>query len=469
MKKNVGFILFLFSIIMSLTACGSFIRPLNGTMLDNMAAKKLAASDSYTATSFVNVKLLIDGQEIDISSDILKTVAGQNSKDPVIITDSEQMITYKRDSKTDITEKVWITEGYQDGYMFRTHFYDLNLRGKKSEISAKDYTAFLSKRQNSTLTDFIKSRPQKSELTQQENGDWQAVLSEFKSEFIYKHFREIVGSSLPIETMPTALTVTITTNDKYDYKSVVTEFTLENPQDAVSTVESLSVVTEYTRINSTDVEKENLDSCDIVSDLRNHYTIFDAVNALYDTEACELDINIDYKLHGFRDYNKTQNETGTLNYDKKGKLNYLLTMNDGDSISTVDYSDGTATKTVTYINNENTSQGNLSDPVTEEIESNDYVELSTIFSLLNYAEFSIDDIKEIKISEHARNTYILDVEPTSALLAKTGGEISSLTVTLTLSNGKITKYYTNVQGDGYYDGTYVTFTLKNETNYKEEK
>jgi len=107
MKKAIGCIVFLFAAILSLTACGNLIRPLDGNMLNNLAAKKLAESDSYTATSSVDVKFLIDGTKIEVASDAVKSVSGQSSRDLTIITETEQMITYKSsNSKNDATEKI---------------------------------------------------------------------------------------------------------------------------------------------------------------------------------------------------------------------------------------------------------------------------------------------------------------------------------------------------------------------------
>lgn len=41
----------------------------------------------------------------------------------------------------------------------------------------------------------------------------------------------------------------------------------------------------------------------------------------------------------------------------------------------------------------------------------------------------------------------------------------SVTVTVTLHKGKITKYSIDAQGEGYYNGSHLTFTLKTEASY----
>ena len=472
MKKSLALLLFLLSVVLCFTSCDflkAFKEPTNGIMLDRMASKKLTEVASYTATDSIKAKIPTYDTDIYISAESITTVAGQNTPDFVSNTETEHMTTYKkRSTKEETTQKTWITEGYQDGYMFRTHMHDFNILRKKSPISADDYVEFLSKRQEVGLKEFFNSFPQKNELVLLENGDRKAILSEFKSEYVNDYFNRIMGYSIPCGTRPTALTVTITTTNDCIYKSIVIDFELHTPEYAENTLESLSIVTEFSNVNSTVAYKEDIDIYKNVSDLRLFYTVSDAINDFGTYDYGEFNMNYSFEC----DYRGlSRDETITLYFDKRDRLSYVLGVKDGYKTIVTEYSNGEAKQT-TYdpdLNYEDPPYlGNLDEILADMVKeyfSSEYEETAAINSLFNYAEFSIDDIKEVKISEDDESTYILDLYPPQGLLAKTGGRLNSVTVTVTLHKGKITKYSIDAQGEGYYNGSHLTFTLKTEASY----
>jgi hypothetical protein len=316
-----------------------------------------------------------------------------------------------------------------------------NYRSKiRSEISKTDYLTFKADRNALSISKRGDSTPGNSEIEQLENGDWKATLKDFNADFSKKYVSSLLGENLLIGINVQAMTVTINTTEDFTYKSIDINFELLPCEDEKNALNSFSVKTEFSDINSTVFQTPTMEEYALVDDLRALYTVSDAISQAEAEKSGECLISLDYDTYNnYSGEKETIREDSILTFEKGESVSYNLSSSSPFGKLTQTYSSGILT-IVTEKNSEL--------PNTETLESTDNEQVAVINSFLNCFSFNIMRVTDFKILGED----VYEIKFHAAEAQKDNFNINiPVKLEITLKEGKLAKYYctayTNIISD----------------------
>ena len=399
--------------------------PTTGAELDELAETKLAKLDSYTGIQTLNANMTISGTNFSILSTSKNRVSGQRSDIYSALTESTLITDYTNpQTHAKGTETVDLTEGFQNGYMFRSSYVGLSSGKMKSEMSKENYLNYAAKKAEKREAKLGNNTPKSSELEKLENGDWKATLKDFDKEFVNNYVQSIIGNDIQFDTTIDSMIVTITTTEDMVYKSIAIEFMLNTPEDAENTLNSLSATFAFSDINSTTIEAYDLTGYTLVPDLRSLYEVENALENAKEADFGSCDLTFDYSKSNV-------NQEYALKYNKENGLSYTLSISQGKEKQVLNYSDQKLTS-------EYYSDGNKLSESTAN--STDEAQTSVINSIIDYADFNPYLVTNIYPSEEEENTFVLHLLPSEAQKPSSSYTYLLIELKITLENERIKKY-----------------------------
>ena len=451
MKKITAFLMLAFMTAIIFTGC--FLKksdtvkiPTTGAELDELAETKLAKLDSYTGIQTLNANMTISGIEFSILSTSKNRVSGQRSDIYSALTESTLITDYTNPKTHEKgTETVDLTEGFQNGYMFRSSYVGLSSSKMKSEMSKENYLNYAAKKAEKLEAKLGNNTPKSSELEKLENGDWKATLKDFDKEFVNNYVQSIIGNDIQFDTTIDSMIVTITTTEDLVYKSIAIEFMLNTPEDAENKLNSLSATFAFSDINSTTIEAYDLTGYTLVPDLRLLYEVENALDNAKKADFGSCDLTFDYSKSDV-------NQEYALKYNKENGLSYTLSISQGKDKQVLNYSDQKLTS-------EYYSDGNKLTEATAY--STDREQINTLHSLIDYADFNPYLVSNIYPSEEEENTVVLKLIPSEAQKPSNKHTYLSIELKITVENEKIARYRCTMK---YYH-SYVFETIATDATY----
>lgn len=445
MKK---FLLFaaLITIVFTLAGCSLSKDPTTGEELDELAETKLAKLDSYTGIQTLKANMTISGIDFSILSTSKNRVSGQRSDIYSALTESTLITDYTNPKTHEKgTETVDLTEGFQNGYMFRSSYVGLSSGKMKSEMSKENYLNYAAKKAENREAKLGNNTPKSSELEKLENGDWKATLKDFDKEFVNNYVQSIIGNDIQFDTTIDSMIVTITTTEDLVYKSIAIEFMLNTPEDVENKLNSLSATFAFSDINSTTIEEYDLTGYTLVPDLRLLYEVENALDNAKKADFGSCNLTFDYSKSNV-------NQEYALKYNKENGLSYTLSISQGKEKQVLNYSDQKLTS-------EYYSDGNKLTEATAY--STDREQINTLHSLIDYADFNPYLVSNIYPSEEEENTVVLKLIPSEAQKPSNKYTHLSIELKITVENEKIARYRCTMK---YYH-SYVFETIATDATY----
>ena len=406
--------------------------PTTGIELDKKAEQMLKKLDSYTESLSLTAVMTLNDIDFSVVSTSVNQVMDQQTDKYSSMTETSITTTYDSEIIT-----LDITDGFQDGYMYRNCYVNINQSKIKSPISKKDFLAFQDDLTEKEEKELGNPTPNTSQLEHLEEGGYKAILKDFNKEFINNFFKSMVGEDLQLDTEINALTVTITTTEDYVYKSIVLDFELNNPDDAKNTIDSISISCDYSDINSTVINKYDISDYTEVSDIRDIYKVEDAIEKAKESDHGKCTLTYDYENNRSPSTNVHQEHTLRFNNENGLSYNYTIVQ-------------GTLTQIVLYEKNKvsvkNYTEGNLTNETSAN--STDDIQKNTVHSVIDFAGFNQYLISNIQLSKDEENTYVIelfsnDISDTSMADSRIIYELK-----ITIVKGTLTKYcYKNTYKD----------------------
>lgn len=299
------------------------------------AYANMDALDSYTSETVMNIEMELYG--VSITADGRRYAQEQNrgTENLICYTDSEINA-----SSGSITKSIAISEGFQDGRMYRSQTGSESSYEIYSLITAAEYEKFIDEQLASAEINFLPTDFDSLTSERTEDG-WKVTLSGLKEDSKATDFLD----DLIDEDMMLALGITFedvnmviyTTSDYYCLKETMEFIYAGSEGIAENAIPTIYVENVFSNLNCTEATKINITSFDQVYDIR----LIEKANTAFEefSESENGSFKFTYYEPGAGSNNS--NESYEASYStSEGKLSYTVTAIINDETYNVSYSNG---------------------------------------------------------------------------------------------------------------------------------
>lgn len=301
------------------------------------AYEKMDALDSCTSEAVMNIEMELYG--VSITAEGRLCAKEQNRRTENFLRYTDSVIS---GASGDLTKSVTVSEGFQDGCMYRTQTGAESNYEIYSLITAAEYEKFIKEQNDSSEINLSPSDFNSLTSERTEEG-WKVTLCGLKEDSKPLDFL----NNLIDEDMMLALGVSFddinmvvyTTSDYYCIKETLEFIYSGNEGIAENAIPTIYIENVYSNLNCTEVTKINTASFDQVYDIR---LIEKAETAFKEfTESENGSFKFTYYEPGAGSNSSKSNDSYEMSYStSEGKLSYTVTANVDGKTYNISYSNG---------------------------------------------------------------------------------------------------------------------------------
>ena len=397
-------------------------------MLQRVADQEMELLDSYTASAETGFTCTVNG--IEATATIIAEIScqGQTSGNY-----SQRNYSKAKVSAAGQTSIAILTDGYQDGYMFRRTSIDSYGSNLKSTISVSDYREYLTLRGSDMIDIPNGNELQCTASSEKTENGWTVSLSGFDSEYM-DSVNELMGiTELMGKSVVTDIEIDMYITQDMIYDRIEMNYVISDREKYFS-IDKCDFV--FTDINATEVKKSAIEGYKEVYDLRLIDALEKELDAIKKSESGSFELEITQLASTGILGPKWTTETDKVNYTiTDRKINYTCDVDiDGDDYS-ISYKDGE--RNIVYYENGEVEKTHTDNPTNAN-------QMRFVSGLLAMHYFEKDCIKNIEKVE-GKDEYIVTLYPHAEFLAAFGLDSGSIiynrnyTLTFTMNDGKISE------------------------------
>jgi len=393
------------------------------------------ASDSYTFDMEVDLKGVIQGIDMEVSSESKMLFAGLTGDLPLYRSD----LTTRVDAmEGQIKTTVKIQEGFQNGKMYRFYESDGYEQALWSPINWNDFVKYMDSKVD-VIFDVQSDDCTKVTCVQQEDGNWTAAMKGFTEdglkafEGMTVDFENMFGEDYAIKD----ILFTFETNERFYLTSFTIDVTFESlDKKNQNDLPKMTFEATVCKYGSTKVDQVDLKKYTEVVDLRILELPGKTLEDFVDGEEGVLQFRIDQCIQ-LSTYKKKLIERDKISFtNKDGKYTYRVETEQGGNDILMTYADGVS-KTVV-------KQGSTVKSEDEE-KSTDKEAKAFIEGLVMQSAFDANQITDIELKD---GVYIFHMRPEGNALLKRMmdsagsdelGNVRKVNYTATIKNEKLIK------------------------------
>ena len=416
-------------------------------MLQRVADQEMELLDSYTASAETGFTCTVNGIEATATINAEISCQGQTSGNY-----SQRNYSKAKVSAAGQTSIAILTDGYQDGYMFKRTSIDSYGSNLKSAISVNDYREYLKVRSSDMIDIPNGNELQCTASSKKTEGGWRVSLSGFDSEYM-ESVNELMGvTELMGKSVITDIELNIYITQDMIYDRIEMNYVVDGNEENFS-MDKCDLV--FSDINATEVKRSAIEGYNEVYDLRLIDALEKELDAIKKSESGSFELEITQSVsNGFLG-SKLTTETDKVNYTiTDGKINFTCDADiDGDKY-TISYKDGE--RTVVYYENGEVEETHTDKPANEN-------QIEFVTKLLTMHYFEKNYIKNIEKVE-GKDEYIVTLYPHAEFLAAfdldSGFKLYNrdYTLTFTMNDGKISELKVDTMSDKNIKISYKFFS-----------
>ncbi len=311
--------------------------PKRAAAIFTQAYAKMDALDSYTCEGVMNMEMELYGVSITAESRYYAEEQNRGTENLICYADTVTSATSGNSTKS-----ITVSEGFQDGRMYRTQTGAESNHEIYSLITAAEYEKFIKEQINSVEVDL--SPLDFSSLTSERTEEgWKVTLCGLKEDskpldFLNTLIDEDIMLALGVSFDDINMVV-YTTSDYYCIKETLEFIYSGNEGIAENAIPTIYIENVYSNLNCTEVTKINTASFDQVYDIR---LIEKAETAFKEfSESENGSFKFTYYEPGAGSNSSKSNDSYEMSYStSEGKLSYTVTANVDGKTYNISYSNG---------------------------------------------------------------------------------------------------------------------------------